>query len=377
MKLTAQVRLQLTLDQSGALLRTLEVANAACNRLSQIAWESKQFGQFKLHKLAYHQIRQEFPLSAQMVVRLNAKVADAYKLDQQRQRTFRKHGSIAYDERILSWNLTESRVSIWSVEGRLAIPFVCGEQQRELLAFQRGETDLVFRDGNWFLLTTVDLPEAKKRAALDWIGVDLGIVTIAQTSDGVRYAGGHLNGLRIRHHRLRKKLQAKGTRAAKRLLHKRRVKEGRFATAINHKISKQIVTVAERTGHGIALEGLGGIRGRTRARKAQRGRLHSWAFGQLQRFVVYKAERAGVPVAFVDARNTSRACAKCGHVDKRNRKNQAAFCCAACGHRDNADANAAENIRRAAVNLPNLTGVEVSGVHGHVTRQSLVKSCLL
>ena len=377
MKLSVQVKLQPDSGQSGSLLRTIETVNQACNWLSERAWYTKEFRQFPLHRAFYKSLRADFLLTAQMVVRLIAKVADAYKPDEKRERAFRKHGSIAYDGRILSWNMAGSRISIWSVDGRLTIPFVCGERQRQLLAFQRGESDLVYCEGNWFLFTTVDIPDLKEREAIDWLGVDLGIVAIAQTSDGVRHAGGHLNGLRVRHRRLRKKLQAKGTRAAKRLLRKRRVREKRFASAVNHKISKEIVTVAERTGRGIALENLKAIRGRARANKAQRSRLHSWAFGQLQSFVIYKARRAGVPVRFVDARNTSRTCAACGHVDKRNRKSQSGFCCTSCGHRANADANASENIRRAAVNRPHLTGVDALGVHSHVAKRSLVKSCLL
>jgi transposase len=99
----------------------------------------------------------------------------------------------------------------------------------------------------------------------------------------------------------------------------------------------------------------------------------------LQGFIVYKAKRAGVPVVFVDARNTSRTCVECGHVDKRNRKSQAAFCCTACGHTDNADYNAAREIsRRATVNSPNVAGVDVSSVmHNRVAKQSLVASRLL
>jgi len=58
------------------------------------------------------------------------------------------------------------------------------------------------------------------------------------------------------------------------------------------------------------------------------------------------AERAGVPVVEVDPRNTSRECPECGHIDKRNRRTQAAFRCRGCGHTGHADCVAAENIRR-------------------------------
>jgi IS605 OrfB family transposase len=107
-----------------------------------------------------------------------------------------------------------------------------------------------------------------------------------------RHAGKHLNRVRHRNQRLRAKLQRKGTKSAKRLLRKRRRKEARFAADTNHVISKRIVAEAERTGCGIALEDLKGIRGRVRLRKPQRATLHSWAFRQLGSFIGYKARRA-------------------------------------------------------------------------------------
>jgi len=64
-------------------------------------------------------------------------------------------------------------------------------------------------------------------------------------------------------------------------------------------ISKTIVREAEGTGRGIKLEDLSGIRGRITVRTAQRADAHSWAFGQLRRFIAYKAALAGVPVAIV------------------------------------------------------------------------------
>lgn len=284
LKLTVQVKLQPPEEQSEALRRTLETVNEACNWLSKKAWETQEFRQFPLHRAFYKEIRSTFDLTAQAVVRLIAKVANAYELDRDVRREFRNHGAIAYDNRILTWNMAMGRASLWSVDGRLDIPFVCGERQRELLAFQRGETDLVYRNEEWFLFTTVEVPDTKEREALDWLGCDFGIVNIVADSDGNTYSGSALNGKRRRNQRLRKKLQKKGTRAAKRLLRKRRIKEGRQAAHTNHCISKEIVSLAERTGRGISLEDLKGIRQRARAKKRERQRLHGWAFYQLGLF---------------------------------------------------------------------------------------------
>ena len=112
MKLTAQLKLLPTPEQADALKHTLEVANAACNYISDVAWENRTFGKFALQKLCYQDVRETFGLSAQMVVRALAKVGDAYKLDKQTKRTFRPLASIAYDDRILSFALPDSSISI-------------------------------------------------------------------------------------------------------------------------------------------------------------------------------------------------------------------------------------------------------------------------
>jgi IS605 OrfB family transposase len=113
------------------------------------------------------------------------------------------------------------------------------------------------------------------------------------------------------------------------------------------------VAKAKDTRSGIALEDLKGIRESITVRKAQRRQHTSWAFDQLRRFIEYKAKLNGVPVVFVDPRNTSRECPKCGYTSKSNRKTQSGFVCNSCGFAGLADYVAALNIkRRAAGNQP-------------------------
>jgi IS605 OrfB family transposase len=109
------------------------------------------------------------------------------------------------------------------------------------------------------------------------------------------------------------------------------------------------VTEAARTGRGIAVEDLTGIRDRVRLRKPQRVTLSSWSFQQLGGFLAYKARRAGVPLVVVDPRYTSQTCAECGYRDKRNRPDQETFHCGSCGVVAHADHNAARNIAARAV----------------------------
>ncbi len=353
MKLTAQIKLAPS-DQQRALLKaTLERANAACQAISDYAWANQVFNQLALHKALYAGLREQFGLAAQMVVRCLGKVADSYKADKKARRTFKEHGAIAYDSRILNYRQQTETVSIWTVAGRQAMPYQCGERQRELLKHQQGESDLWYTGGAFYLLATCELEEPTPAQVEQFLGVDGGIVNLATDSDGEVHRASHVNHVRYRHRRLRRKLQRKGTKSARRLLRKLSGQEQRFAKDTNHCISKRIVTKAQDTQRGIALEDLGGLRDRVTVRRRQRVTLHSWSFDDLQQKIRYKAQRAGIPVVWVDPRHTSRTCPQCGCVDKHNRPSQSRFRCVACGFAGLADHIAAVNIaRRASVNRP-------------------------
>lgn len=358
MKLTAQIKLVTDPNTANALKQTMLVANEACNYISEKAWKSKTFGQYKLQKLLYKNVKKMFSLSAQVVIQCIVKVVDSYKLDKKRQRRLKSLGAITYDCRILSWYTDKQFVSIWTTQGRLKVPYVCGERQKQLLKSQQGETDLVLIDGIFYLHTTCNIEQPEPKDFKDIIGIDRGIVNIATLSTGENFASNHLLSVRCRYRRLRKKLQKKNTVSAKRLLKKRSRKESRFARHTNHVISKRIVAVAKDTNCAVALEDLKGIRARTTVRKEQRATHHNWGFHQLASFIDYKAQRDGVQVFYVDPRNTSRECSRCGCIDKANRKSQSVFLCKRCGYTANADINAACVIAsRAAVNQPYATSL--------------------
>jgi IS605 OrfB family transposase len=351
MKLTVNLKLLPTEQQRAALVGTLERANAACNAISVVAWERQTFGQFALQKATYHSVKAEFALTAQMVVRCVAKVADAYKLDRKRQRIFRPHGGIAYDDRIIRFK--GEAANLWTVEGRLTVPFVCGEHQRRLLTHRKGEVDLILIRGTFYLNVVCDVDEPELIEPHGALGIDLGIVNVATDSDGTVYSGAAVElNRRIFAHR-RRNLQRKRTKAATRKLRTLRGQQARFQKDWNHRISKAIVANAKRTGRAIALEQLGGIRDRVTAKRRQRARLANWSFAQIRAFISYKARLAGVPVVLVDPRNTSRTCPACGVIDKASRRSQSQFLCTSCGLAGPADYFAALNISaRAAVMQP-------------------------
>jgi IS605 OrfB family transposase len=402
-KQVVQVRLEADVAQLDALARTLIACNETANLVSHIAHAHQVFRGRDLRAITYAQARQHAGLGAQVAQSCIRKVADSYttlkanlrngrygKPGSARRKNvestpirFRALAAQPFDDRCLSWahdNTTETggMVSIWTVDGRLKNLRFTGEpdQIALLLAYRSGETDLVIRRRRGgalvaYLVATIDLPEPPVRtgdhldASEGWIGVDMGIENIAVTSDRPlarelmsTYGSGAPDGpagrgsvkdRRTRNRELRQKLQAKNTVSAKRLLRKRARTEARFAADVNHQISKRIVAEAERTGRGIAVEELTGIRERVRLRKPQRATHASWAFAQLGAFLTYKAARAGVVLVQVDPAYTSQRCTACGHIDRRNRTSQAEFVCRDCGFTaEHADILGADNIAHRA-----------------------------
>jgi IS605 OrfB family transposase len=364
MKLTLQTRLLPTSEQAAALEVTLRAFNAAATWLAEEAYARKTANKFRLQKLYYQQLRRRFGLSAQMAVRCIAQVCEAYARDKTKKPSFREYATIPYDQRMLSFKRLDE-VSLLTLSGRIRVPLVMGDYQRERLVAAKGQCDLVRRrDGKWFLLVTVDQSEMTSPQTTEFLGVDLGVTHLATDSDGQHYSGTDVEACRVKHHELRRKLQkaaaGRKRRGCRPKTIRRKIKaiagrEALFRKDVNHRLSKTLVAKAKGTGRGLALEDLKGIRDRTRFRKAQRAKMGSWAFHQLRQYVAYKAQLAGVLVEIVDPRNTSRECARCGHIDKANRPSQEKFRCVACGHTDNADVNAARNIRsraKASVNRP-------------------------
>ena len=368
MKLTLQIQVLPSTDQSAALRATVERFNEAANWLAGFAFEAHTANKIELQHRHYRELREQFGLSAQMAVRCIARVCEAYKRDKAIRPTFRPHAAMPFDHRMMSFKGVD-RVSLLTLTGRIIAPIVMGSYQQEQFTNAKGQAELVLRDdGKWFLLVTVDIPDGAPLPVTDFIGVDLGVANIATTSDGEQFSGEVVEKIRLSYHRTRRSLAKKmsrshkrGTRRnARRAMKRIGNREQRFRRHVSHCISKQIVARAKDTGRGLAIEDLAGIRERTRFRKAQRAKMGGWAFAQLRAFLTYKAQLNGVLLVTVDPRNTSRTCSVCGYCDKANRPSQDRFLCLSCGYESHADKNAAVNISVAGAAVSRPEGSEPS-----------------
>ncbi|MEU8150990.1 transposase [Nonomuraea sp. NPDC048901] len=374
-----QLRLTPTPAQADSLAAAVLLCNQAATVVSRLAWQHRVFAVVELHRLAYYEVRARVAgLGAQAAVRAIARVAGAYanrRASKKRAHIFRPHGAVPYDARLMSWNRDARMVSLWTPTGRVTVTFTGRpEDLKAVDTLPVGEADLICRRGVWLLQVALTLPMPVVCEPVGgFVGVDQGVANLAVTSDGAVLPGsalpgpvgdnGHVRTLRERRHRQRRRLQRKGTSAARRVLRRLSGREHRMMTDLNHQISTFVVREAERTGRGVALEDLQGIRDRVRAHRFQRRTLHNWAFAQQITFTRYKATRAGIAFLLVDPAYTSQACPDCGYISRANRPARGRFVCQRCGLAGHADHIAARNIATrgiagwAAINQPHATGL--------------------
>jgi len=318
MKLTLKIKLLPTDEQANLLLDTMKEANTVCNAISDVAWQKRIFNNFKLHHETYHAYKSTFKLSSQVLIRCIAKVADAYKLDKKVKREFNPLGSIGYDSRIMTYK-PNNIVSLWAIGGRIKIPFVC--HNPDYIPYIKGEADLVYKKGKFYLFQTVDVPEEYIEDVEEFIGVDFGLQTLAYTSDGINHSAEWLNTYREHRQKVRSSIQSKGTRSSRKLLKRLSGKERTTANLVNHTISKSIVKSAKEQGKGISIEDLTNIRFTSKRRnKKFRTKLGKWNFSDLRAKLEYKALLNGVKLVVVNPAYSSQTCHSCKHIGKRTNK---------------------------------------------------------
>jgi len=352
---TACLKLNPTPEQAGRLQETMQLYCNALNHISYIAHGMDNCSNYvRLHRATYKDVRVRFNLPSQITISAERQVASAYASMRSNRNgkglaifgfkggVMLQGGKRGRDFRLIS---QKNLVSISTTRGRQKVAFICGEQQTQYFSWVAASATLCKRKGIFYLHVvfkseTEQLPVEQVQSI---IGVDLGMNYLATAigPDGhtVFIGGGKVKQRKRHYRRVRKSLQQKGTKGAKRALKRLSGKEAHFQRDVNHVASKRIVNFASQYPNPvIVLEDLTGIRENAKHRKTQRADFHSWAFHQLQGFITYKAFR--FPVVKVDPRNTSKTCSRCGAIGKRDKHN---FTCA-CGFYDHADRNASRNI---------------------------------
>jgi IS605 OrfB family transposase len=365
---TIKVKIEASIE---ALLPTISAYTTAYNHVCRTGWNDSDCNGISLHHKTYQRCKTWLP--SQLSISARTKAAESLKSVRARRRKglpvscpHSKQCFIRYDSN--SYNVWSDKniLSLSTSSGRQKFGFKSPPNINQYKDWRRKSAELFIRGKKVFLGIVFEKEVTDPKPTQQTVGVDRGIKKIAVTSDNQFFGGGHVKKVVQRYRSLRKKLQSKGTRSAKRHLQKINKKENRFRRDVNHRVSKKIVSPLS-PGTTIVLEDLKNIRDNSKKfRKEQKYWINGWSFFQLESFLTYKALEKGCFVDFVDARYTSQKCSVCGHIKKSNRAKQSLFRCKHCGFSLNADLNAARNIRnnymdakgypcRAAVNQPIVT----------------------
>jgi len=160
-----------------------------------------------------------------------------------------------------------------------------------------GKASLFHKRGKWYFAVTIKIA-VKKNTNSNLMGIDIGLRQLAVAS---------------------------------------------VKTPQGKEINRQLINFAVQEQVGtIIMENLDNIRNTAKSLNRANRNIHSWTFYQLQQFIKYKAELAGIKVEYINPKYTSQGCSKCAKVKKSNRKANLYSC--ECGNHIHSDLNASRNI---------------------------------
>lgn len=379
---TVKLRINITPEQTELFRQMTEQYRQACNFVSQYIFDNQfDLAYLSLNRVLYAEIRSRFGLKSQMAQSSIKTVIAKYKTVKQQllQRPYKykdEKGNWKYITKTLEWlwksvffrrpktDLVRDRdysfvdkgqtLSINTLGGRVKCSFF-GEHFSAYLdgSYSLGTAKLVELNGLWYLHipVTKTIEDFEKEKVRHVVGIDRGLRFLAVSYDEQGktefVSGKKIATKRRKFQEVRRQLQSKGTKSAKRRLKAISGRENRWMSDVNHRISK---TLVQKYGKNtlFVLEDLTGISfeetNLSRGAK-QNYALRSWSFYQLEQFLSYKAHENKSEVLKVSAKYTSQRCPKCGTIHKENRDHRRHLYSCQCGYKSNDDRIGAMNIQ--------------------------------
>lgn len=384
---TAKIQIHPERSVRKSLDRSMGQYSLACDRISEVIFQTHNLNQAQLQEQLYEELRDRFGLKSQMACSSIRTVIAKYKaiLAEEHQWIQPKFKKPQLD---LVWNrdysLVQGVFSVNTLDGRIKAPFDINgmEQYFDKDKFKFGTARLVCSKRKYYLHipVTSEADDCGVDEICNVVGIDRGINFIAVSYDSKGkssfFDGGKVKHKRAHYKELRTELQKRGTASARRRLKKIGQRENRWMSDVNHCVSKALVT-DNPSKTLFVLENLKGIRGATeKVRRKDRYVQVSWSYYDLEQKLKYKAQRNSCLVINVDPRYTSQCCPKCGHIEKSNRdKKLHCFCCKNCGYHSNDDRIGAMNLFNLGLNWIREQTENIEGISLNVGVQSITPRC--
>lgn len=379
---TIKLRIHVTPEQEVLFRHLTEQYRQACNFVSQYIFDNQfDLTYQSLNKKLYSSLRGLFGLKSQLTQSSIKTTIARYKTV--KQQLFRKpyrykdeDGNWQRIPKDLEWlwkpvffrrpqaDLVRNRDYSFVDDGQVLSINTLGKRTKctfesehfaEYLdgSYDLGTAKLIELKGLWYLHIPITkaVEDFQKENVRHVVGIDRGLrfLTVSYDEQGKTefVSGRKIATKRHKFQEVRKQLQSKGTKSAKRRLKAISGRENRWMSDVNHQISK---TLVEKYGKDtlFVLEDLTGVSfedsNLSRIAK-QNYDLRSWSFYQLEQFLTYKAHENRSEVLKVSARYTSQRCPKCGTIHKENRDHHRHLYSCQCGYRSNDDRIGAMNIQ--------------------------------
>ncbi len=283
---TIRLKLNTTPQQELTFLQTLTSFTTAFNLVCDYGWQHSLKNGVTLHRATYYQLKALVDLPSQLICAARIKATEALKSAFARLKAKRKSGQpssklcpTGYDQRSYWVKWQSQPASLATSLGRQIVDFDVPAHAARYSGNPVDSSDLIYRKGKFWLHLVVTLPDSEFASTGETIGLDLGLTHPAVTSQRKFLGQRRWKGIDGRYHRIRRDLQSKGTKSARKHLRKLSDRLQRFRKDCDHVLSKRIVQSAA-SGATIVIENLTNIRSRVQQRgRENRRRLHSWTFG--------------------------------------------------------------------------------------------------
>lgn len=289
------------------IVELLEAERFAWNECSKIAFTLTKNSIVELHSKFYKWFRERFAeIPSQVVTATQRSVLSAYR---SAKTNVHKLESPAVKRRLSlglnrhTFSHKDKRLSIVSLGSRVKCTF---QEYPKLLtlfnSYSFGSPLLFERDGDIWISFTFKVSAGEVDPTLA-VGIDLGCRIPAATSEGNLYIDKKFNKEKRWLRYLKRQLQSKGTKSAKKHLKKLRRKEANKNRNFYHNLSKRLIN--DTRANVIVLESLKGVKAK-KNKYQKRNRISQVPFFQLKQFITYKALLAEKTVIEVSPNHTSQ-----------------------------------------------------------------------
>jgi putative transposase len=298
-------------DDMTLVMSMMEEYRRVVNKASSLQFSDlKSLSNIKaLHDKFYYQSRAEHPdFPSQMIIRAEMECLASYKSIKSNKHKintpFVKKGlSLRLDKRIYSHVKGHpTKIKIATKENRKEFQIKLYPKLEQLMSQYQYVDPLIYvRGGKLMISLTFDTAKEKEKPSL-CLGVDLGIRRVAACSDGRLIIDKKFNAEKRRLRYLKRCLQSKGTKSARKHLKKLKHKEINKNKNQTHLVANEILKTRANV---IALENLKGIKAKKYKTQNKNGVSQVPFFG-LRRVLTYKAENMGKHVCLVSPAWTSQ-----------------------------------------------------------------------